>query len=142
MGGSIDNIGNSKRFKAACVSAGIADWISDISTEDVSTAMEALFGEPYWDNYELWRKASPISYVNNMTTPTLILHGEDDKRVPITQAQQLHQALKMKRVPTRFVSYIGQEHHFDDPLATVDAMKEKIAWFKTYSNKEKSVIVR
>jgi len=65
-------IGQTNRFKAAVVEAGIIEWISDNSTTDVATAMEGCFGGPYWDDYDLYRKASPLSYIENMSTPTLI----------------------------------------------------------------------
>jgi dipeptidyl aminopeptidase/acylaminoacyl peptidase len=72
------------------------------------TAMEAYFGGAYWEDYKLWRESSPLSYVNNMETPALILHGASDIRVPVTQAMQLYSALKEKGTPTRFIYYRGQ----------------------------------
>ena len=80
------------------------------------------------------RKSSPLSYVNNMETPALILHGASDIRVPGTQAMQLYSALKEKGTPTRFIYYRGQRHGINDPVATLDAMKEKLKWFKAYRN--------
>ncbi|MBY0292273.1 MAG: prolyl oligopeptidase family serine peptidase, partial [Alphaproteobacteria bacterium] len=67
--------------------------------------------------------------------PTLILHGADDERVPVTQSMQLYNALKGRGIPARFVYYIGEEHGVSDPIATLDAMKEKLKWFKAYGNK-------
>ena len=127
-------IGHTHRFKAASVEAGIVDWISHIATTDGPDAMEAYFGGAYWEDYKLWRHSSPLSYVNNIETPALILHGENDIRVPGTQAMQLYSALKEKGTPTRFIYYRGQGHGMDDPVATLDAMKEKLKWFKAYRN--------
>jgi dipeptidyl aminopeptidase/acylaminoacyl peptidase len=70
-----------------------------------------------------------------MKTPALILHGENDKRVSVTQSMQLYSALKGRGVPTRFVTYLGQAHGMTDPIATIDAMKEKLKWFKAYKDK-------
>ena len=128
-------IGHTDCFKAASIEAEIVDWISHIATTDAPTAMEAYFGGAYWEDYKLWREASPLSYVNNMKTPALILHGASDTRVSVTQSMQLYNALKEKGVPTRFVYYMGQEHSMTDPIATIDAMKEKLKWFKTYGGR-------
>ncbi len=127
-------IGKTHRFKAASIEAGVVDWISDSALTDGPAPMEELFGGAYWENYPEWRKSSPISYVNNMKTPALILQGAGDARVSITQSMQLYNALRARGVPTRFVYYIGQEHSMTDPIATIDAMKEKLKWFKAYKN--------
>jgi len=129
-------IGQTNRFKAAVVGAGIVDWISDSSTTDGETYMEGYFGGPYWENYALWRKASPLSYVENMSTPTLILQGLNDDRVHPAQANQLYQALKSKGVPVRLVFYPGERHGFRDPLNILDALEETLAWFKKYRKKD------
>jgi dipeptidyl aminopeptidase/acylaminoacyl peptidase len=131
-------IGRTNRFKAAIVDAGMADWISDIATTDAPTPMEALFGGAYWENYELWRKTCPIRYVNSVETPTLIIQGIGDKRVPITQSMQLYSALKARRTPTRLIYYLEQKHSFDSPIAIRDAMKEMLAWMKVYGGKNKA----
>ncbi len=128
-------IGQTNRFKAASVESGMTDWISENATTDGPTSMESLFGGAYWENYAEWRKSSPLTYVNNMETPTLILHGADDERVPVTQSIQLCNALKGRGIPARFVYYIGEGHGMSDPIATLDAMKEKLKWFKAYGNK-------
>jgi dipeptidyl aminopeptidase/acylaminoacyl peptidase len=127
-------IGHTHRFKAASIEAGIEDWISHIATTDGPTAMEAYFGGAYWEDYKLWRESSPLNYVNNIETPALILHGKNDMRVPATQAMQLYSALNERGVPTRFIYYKGQGHGINDPLVALDAMKEKLKWFKAYGN--------
>ena len=127
-------IGHTHRFKAASIEAGIVDWISHIATTDGPDAMEAYFGGAYWEDYKLWRESSPLSYVAHIETPALILHGASDIRVPGTQAMQLYSALKEKGTPTRFIYYRGQGHGINDPVAALDAMKEKLKWFKAYRN--------
>jgi fermentation-respiration switch protein FrsA (DUF1100 family)/Tol biopolymer transport system component len=131
-------IGHTNRFKAAIVDAGITDWISDIALTDVSPPWEALLGGAYWDDVELWRKASPIRYVANITTPTLILQGENDKRVPTGQSMQLYSALKSRKIPTRLVYYKGEGHGLDSPVALRDAMNEMLTWMKIYGGKNKA----
>lgn len=125
-------IGQTDRFKAAVVSAGVVDWISDIGTTDYPTLMEAILGEYYWDNYELWRNSSPLSYINNVKTPVLILQGANDTRVAISQAQQLHKALKWRKIPNRLVSYQREQHGFSSTEVIKDAMSEIMDWFKKY----------
>ncbi|MBY0272301.1 MAG: S9 family peptidase [Alphaproteobacteria bacterium] len=129
-------IGHTNRFKAAIVDAGITDWISDIALTDVSPPWEALLGGAYWDDIEFWRKASPIRYVANMTTPTLILQGENDERVPTNQSMQLYSALKSKKIPTRLVYFKGEGHGLESPVALRDAMNEMLTWIKTYGSKK------
>jgi dipeptidyl aminopeptidase/acylaminoacyl peptidase len=68
----------------------------------------------------------------------LIDQGIADTRVSVIQSMQLYSALKGRGIPTRFVYYIGQEHGMTDPIATLDAMKEKLKWFKAYGTKNES----
>lgn len=129
-------VSQTNRFKAASMEAGIADWISDSALSEAPPVMEAYFGGAYWENYKLWRESSPLTHVKNINTPTLILAGFQDTRVPSAQAKQLYRALKEKKIPTRLLYYYGEGHGFDDPLKNIDAMKETISWFKKYKNKE------
>ena len=70
--------------------------------------------------------------MNNIKTPALILHGAGDARVSVTQSMQFYRALKEKNLSTRFVYYIGQGHGMTDPIATLDAINEKLKWFKAH----------
>jgi dipeptidyl aminopeptidase/acylaminoacyl peptidase len=129
-------IGHTSQFKAACVSAGIVDWVSDISTTDAPTYMEGYFGGNYWDNYKLWYKTSPLSYVKNIETPALILHGLDDKRVSVGQPAQLYQALNEKDIPVRLLFYYNQGHHFNGIFSAKDAIEETLAWFNKHKRQK------
>jgi dipeptidyl aminopeptidase/acylaminoacyl peptidase len=129
-------LGHTNQFKAACVSAGIVDWISDISTTDAPTYMEGYFGGNYWENYKLWYKISPLSYIKNIETPTLILHGLEDKRVSIGQPAQLYQALNEKDIPARLLFYYNQGHHFNGILPAKDAIEETLAWFNKHKHQK------
>ena len=130
-------VSQTNRFKAASMEAGIADWISDSALSEAPPVMEAYFGGAYWENYKLWRESSPLTHVKNINTPTLILAGFQDTRVPSAQAKQLYRALKEKKIPTRLLYYYGEGHEFDDPLKNIDAMKETISWFKKYRNSQR-----
>lgn len=125
-------VSQTHRFRASVVDAGTTDWISDMGTSDNPALIEYVFGGYYWDNYELWRNSSPLSYVANVKTPTLFIHGENDHRVRQTQAQQFYYALKEQKIPTRLVSYKGLGHTLSNPTALIDAMNETMDWFKKY----------
>ena len=101
--------------------------------------MEAYFGGAYWDDYDLWRKASPIRYVDRMETPTLILQGGSDERVSTGQSKQLYNALKSRKIPTRLIYYKGEEHGLDSSVTIRDAMNEMLTWMKTYGEKKEAV---
>lgn len=89
----------SDRFKAVSVGAGISDWMTYYANTDIHPfTRQYLKGNP-WDNPEIYRKTSPITYVNRAKTPTLIQHGDQDKRVPPPNAFELYQALKDHNVP-------------------------------------------
>lgn len=125
-------VSQTHRFRASVVDAGTTDWISDIGTSDNPALIEYVFGGYYWDNYELWRNSSPLSYVANVKTPTLFIHGENDHRVRQTQAQQFYYALQERKIPTRLVNYKGLGHTLSNPIALIDAMNETMDWFKKY----------
>lgn len=126
-------VGHTNRFKAISISAGIVNWITDVATTDYSTSTESMLGGHYWDNYGLWEKVSPLSYVKHVQTPTLILQGYRDARVPHIQALQFYKALRARKIPTRFVSYLDEEHAYGNSFTIIDAMNEIMDWFKKYS---------
>lgn len=70
--------------------------------------------------------------MKNVTTPTLILHGEADARVPPTQGHEFHRALERRRVPTRMVVYPRQGHSVTEPKFVQQVMKEHVAWVDKY----------
>lgn len=125
-------IGHTDRFKAALMRSGIVDWISHVSLTDAPQPMEVLFGDFYWDNYAAYRKASPLTYINDIKTPTLIVHGIDDERVDCTQAQQLYQALQAKNISTKLLLYKDEGHGFSSSAASIDSTHERIKWFDRY----------
>jgi len=80
-------IARTKLFKAAVVESGIVDWISHYAQTDVDTGMIRYLGGTPWDNFEFYLRRSPITYAGQIQTPTLIIHGEEDKRVHIAPLQ-------------------------------------------------------
>lgn len=92
------------RFKAAVSGAGLSDLASEFGTEEHPAYDEWFYGLPY-EKPEGFRKSSPITYVKNARTPTLILQGENDVVDPIGQSQELYRALKRYGVTTELVLY-------------------------------------
>jgi dipeptidyl aminopeptidase/acylaminoacyl peptidase len=85
-----------------------------------------------WDDPDIYRKTSPISYVNNAKTPTLIQHGELDRRVPIPNAYQLRQALEDRGVAVKMVVYKGFGHGIDKPKQQRAVMEQNYEWFSQW----------
>jgi dipeptidyl aminopeptidase/acylaminoacyl peptidase len=103
------------RFKAASVGAGITNLISATGTMDISTFIPDYFEAQPWENLELYRARSAMFNVKGVTTPTLIQHGEADRRVPIAQAYELYNALKMQNVPVRMIVLPRMPHAPNEP---------------------------
>ena len=127
-------IGRTDRFKSAIIDAGVVDWISDNGTTDAPVTIEGYFGGAYWENYALWRETSPIRYVANIKTPTLILQGASDTRVSTTQSTQFYNALKARRIPTCLIYYTEERHGIGSLVAIRDAMNVMLKWMKAYES--------
>ncbi|QIP13544.1 S9 family peptidase [Spirosoma aureum] len=122
----------SDRFKATSVGAGISNWATYYQNTDITPfTRQYLQGTP-WDNADIYQKTSPISYINRAKTPTLIQHGELDKRVPIANAYELRLALEDKGVPVRMVVYKGFGHGITKPKPMRQVMEENYRWFSKY----------
>ncbi len=123
---------SSDRFKAVSVGAGISDWTTYYVNTDITPfAPQYLHATP-WDDAEIYRKTSPISYITKARTPTLIQHGGADKRVPIANAFELRQALEDHGVPVKMVIYDGFGHPIDKPKQQRAVMEENENWFNHY----------
>jgi dipeptidyl aminopeptidase/acylaminoacyl peptidase len=122
----------SDRFKAVSVGAGISNWMTYYVNTDIHPfTRQYLKGTP-WDDPEIYQKTSPISYVKTAKTPTLIQHGEFDKRVPIPNAYELYQALEDKGVPVKMIVYKGFGHGIDKPKQQRAVMEHNYEWFSQW----------
>ncbi len=124
------------RFAAAVAGAGISNWISDYGTADIPRTKESeFFGTPWEErSAELLWQLSPIAHAAKVVTPTLLIHGEADLRVPIEQAEQMYTALKKRRVPARFVRYPEMYHGGWTPWNTVHRYHQELLWWDRYLN--------
>ena len=119
------------RFKASIVGAGMSDLAAEYGTEQNPEYDEWFFGLPY-ERLDRFMASSPIRYVKNAKTPTLILHGKEDPTDPIGQGQQLYRALKRYGVPAEFVIYPRELHPVREEKHTLDLLRRVIAWYDKY----------
>jgi dipeptidyl aminopeptidase/acylaminoacyl peptidase len=115
-------------FAAAVTRASISNWESLAKTTD-STLPHRSFDGASFEQREAYRAMSPISYVENVRTPTLIIHGEHDFRTPLGEGEQWYQALKKLGVPTEFVLYPRSGHGIREPWLAADNMERTRQWF-------------
>jgi len=123
---------SSDRFKAVSVGAGISDWTTYYVNTDITPFTRQYLQSTPWDDPEVYRKTSPITYIAKAQTPTLIQHGGLDRRVPIPNGYELRQALEDKGVPVKMVVYEGFGHPIDKPKQQRAVMEENEAWFDHY----------
>ena len=120
------------RFRAAVASASVSNLVSFYATSLYQDLIHAEFGGFPWDDYEqLWRW-SPIRYVRDAQTPLLLIHGELDNDVHITQAEEMYTALKRRGVETVLVRYPREGHGFREPRHRLDALERTLAWFDRF----------
>jgi dipeptidyl aminopeptidase/acylaminoacyl peptidase len=129
-------IGHTDRFKAAIVGAGVTDLVSMQNTDIPSWLPgEELLAQP-WDDPEIYARCSPISYAGQMATPTLILHGEADERVPVGQGRELYIALRARKVPTEMVIYPREAHPIMERQHQRDMLVRVLAWYDRWLKAE------
>ncbi len=120
---------NTTRFKAISVGAGISDWMTYYVNTDITPFTRQYLKATPWDDPAIYAKTSPITNIKQAKTPTLIQHGENDRRVPIPNAYQLNQGLKDVGVETRFVIYKGFGHGISKPKQMRHVMEDNERWF-------------
>ena len=119
----------SDRFKAISVGAGISDWVSYYYMTDIHQFTKQYLSSTPWDDMEIYRKTSPINYLKNACTPTLIQHGKNDTRVPVNNAYKLYQGLKDMGVKTELMLIEGMRHSPNKPGIMRAIMHKNYMWF-------------
>jgi dipeptidyl aminopeptidase/acylaminoacyl peptidase len=125
-------ITQTKRFKAAAIGAGVTNLWSFTGTADVPGFIPDYFGGEPWQQFDNFQKHSPITFVKNVTTPTLVLHGESDVRVPTSQGYEFYHAMKRNGVTTKMVTYPRQPHGPYEPKFVLDIMQRHLDWVEKY----------
>ena len=120
------------RFKAAMVGAGVTNLFSMTHTTDITGFLPDYFEGELWDRTDVYLKHSAMSAVKNVKTPTLVIHGANDLRVPLSQGQEFYTALKRLGVPAEMVVYPRTQHGPDEPKFIQDIGERVIKWFEQY----------
>lgn len=127
-------VGHTDRFSAAVVAKPVINWYSFVLTSDGSAVYSKYwFKDTPWNDLENYMKRSPISYVGNVTTPTMILTGEQDFRTPISETEQYYKALKLQKVETAMVRIPGATHGIASrPSNLIAKVVYIMQWFENY----------
>lgn len=123
---------NSNKFKAISVGAGISNWMTYYVNTDIHPFTRQYLKATPWSDKDIYEKTSPITNINNASTPTLIQHGEFDKRVPIANAYELFQGLQDVGVETKLIVYKGFGHGINKPKERLAATWHNWQWINRY----------
>lgn len=123
---------NSNKFKAISVGAGISNWMTYYVNTDIHPFTRQYLKATPWSDKEIYEKTSPMTNINNASTPTLIQHGEFDKRVPIANAYELFQGLQDNSVESKLIIYKGFGHGINKPKERLAATWHNWQWFAKY----------
>jgi dipeptidyl aminopeptidase/acylaminoacyl peptidase len=121
-----------QRFKAAVAGAGIANWTSYYGQNGIDQWMIPFFGASVYDDPAAYRAASPIEFIKQARTPTLIYVGERDVECPAPQSLEYWHGLKAIGTPTQLVIYEGEGHHFRKPTHLEDLRTRIVGWYEQY----------
>jgi dipeptidyl aminopeptidase/acylaminoacyl peptidase len=123
---------DSARFKAISVGAGISDWMTYYVNTDIHPFTRQYLKATPWDDPAIYAKTSPITYIKQAKTPTLIQHGATDQRVPLPNAFELYQGLQDNGVPVKLIVYQGFGgigHGPSKPKSFRATMEHNLEWF-------------
>jgi dipeptidyl aminopeptidase/acylaminoacyl peptidase len=129
---SMWGVTQTNRFHAAVAGAGIANYLSYYGQNDIDEWMIPFFGAPVYDDPAVYARSSPITYIKNAKTPTLVLVGERDGECPAPQSREFWHALRSLGVPTQLVIYPGEGHFIALPQDQRDIVQRTVAWFEKY----------
>ena len=144
-GGFMTNwiLGHTDRFKAAVTLRSLSNFISDDGTRDGAYGHSPDFGGDIFQKFDLFWDRSPLKYAKNVKTPTLILHSDNDFRVPIEQGEQWFRALKHFGVTTEIVFFPRENHNLTrtgEPRHLIESMNWQLYWFDRFLNGNTSAV--
>lgn len=117
------------RFRAAVAGAGISNFQSYAGQTGIDGWMKPYFGVSIYDNLSIYADRSPINFVKNVRTPTLLVVGEQDIEGPPAQSLEFWHAMKALNVKSQLIIYPREGHHFTDPTHSLDLTRQMLAWF-------------
>ena len=127
------------RFKAAIGHAAISDWYAFYGQTDIPYLLEFGFGGLPWETKETFEQFSPIEYAGNVTTPLLITHGEQDRRVPITQGEEYFRTLKKMGADVEFLRFPREGHGIREPRHRIFLDQEQAKWIDRWVRSTRAV---
>jgi dipeptidyl aminopeptidase/acylaminoacyl peptidase len=138
-GGFMTNwiVGHTNRFKAAITLRSVSNFISDDGTRDGAYGHEDDFKGFLFDDFDQYWNASPLRYAKDVKTPTLVLHSDNDYRVPIEQGEQWYRALKHYGVNAELVIFPRENHNLTrtgEPKHLVESLNWQLYWFDRFLN--------
>jgi acylaminoacyl-peptidase len=130
-------VGKTHRFRAAVVAKPVINWYSFVLYSDNPAFFyKYWFPNKPWEDPANYLKRSPLTYAGNVTTPTMLLTGEEDYRTPIAEAEQFYAALKLQKVETALVRIPGASHGIaNKPSNLVAKIASVLSWFEKYREK-------
>jgi dipeptidyl aminopeptidase/acylaminoacyl peptidase len=125
--------GQTDRFKALVTHDGVFDLVSMYGSTEELWFPEWEFGGPYWSHPEGYLRYNPRDFVKNFKTPTLVIHGEKDYRVPLEQSLAMFTALRRQDVPARLLLFPDENHWVLQPQNSVRWYAEVVAWLDRWT---------
>jgi len=127
-------VGKTDRFRAAVSAKPVINWISTVLTTDIGAFMpEYWFASQPWEDPDSYWDRSPLSLVGNVSTPTMLMTGEQDHRTPIPEAEQYYQALQLRKIDTVLVRIPDASHGIAGrPSQLIAKIDNILAWFEKY----------
>ena len=144
-GGYMTNwiVSHTNIFKAAVTLRSVVNFISDDGTRDGAYGHKRDFGGDIFEKFDLYWDRSPLKWAKNVKTPTLILHSDNDQRVPLEQGEQWFRALKHFGVTTEFVIFPRENHNLTrtgEPKHLVESLNWQVYWFDRFLNGNSSAV--
>ncbi|HWX23597.1 MAG TPA: S9 family peptidase, partial [Vicinamibacteria bacterium] len=127
--------GHTDRFKALVSHDGDFDLVASYGATEELWFPEWEFKGPFWQNPEMYARWSPSQFVMNFKTPTLVIHGEKDYRVPLSEGLSMFTALQRRGIPSRLVVFPDENHWVLKPADSVRWYQEVLSWLKEWSSK-------
>jgi dipeptidyl aminopeptidase/acylaminoacyl peptidase len=131
-------VGKTHRFRAAAAQKPVINWASFSLTTDIASFVPKYwFGKLPWEDPQTYWQHSPLSLVGNVTTPTLVIVGDQDFRTPVSDSEQYYEALKLRGIPTALVKVPGASHGGLAARPSQSAAKASaiLAWYQRYQSR-------
>ncbi len=127
-------IGHTTRFAAAAVRCPVTNWMSMAGQTDVPLFIDNFYDKPFWEDPAPWLKTSPLMYVKNVKTATLLMTGELDLRTPMPQSEEFYSALKRLNVPTELLRFAGEYHGTSSkPSNFIRTQLYMMSWYQKFT---------